>query len=124
MIKSSKIPKSKVFQKLIIYKLKPCSLNPTTSSSMNPALQNQKTISREVISIDRSLSTATNRPRRIANEQVEKNCRYLGTLNLDNLKRDASLGSYKVTVLLVGIACSVCCCLPGDTTVVLPYPGF
>jgi hypothetical protein len=84
----------------MMYKLKPCSLNPTISSSINPALQSQKTISSGVISMDLLASTATNKTSRIAKEQVEKNCRYRGTLNLDSLNREASLGSYKVTVLL------------------------
>lgn len=83
-----------------MYREKPCSLNPTTSSNINPALQNQNTISNGVISGERSLSTARKRPKRIANEQVEKNCRYRGTRNRDNLNSEASLGSYMVTDLL------------------------
>ena len=41
------------------------------------------------------MRTAKYRPSKTANEHVERNWRYRGTLNLESLKRDASRGSYK-----------------------------
>jgi len=37
----------------------------------------------------------------IANDKVEKTCRYLGTRNLESLNKEAFLGLYKVTERLI-----------------------
>src|SRR3569833_1185560 len=94
---SSKIPRSNMFQKLMMYRENPCSLKPTSSSSMKPALQNQKIRSSVVIRLDLWMRTAKNKPINMASEHVERNWRYRGTLNLDSLKSDAFLGSYSAT---------------------------
>ena len=70
---------SNAFQKESMYSEKPCSLKPTTSSSMKPALHSQNSSSRPVICRlcwrSRRLSTARNRPSRMASETVDKKLR-------------------------------------------------
>ncbi|KAH0389259.1 hypothetical protein KCU92_g56, partial [Aureobasidium melanogenum] len=62
------------YQDTIEAEPKPCSEKPTSSSSMYPALQNQKMISSGVISVERSTKTAKNNPSMMAKERVEKSC--------------------------------------------------
>src|SRR5258708_6846007 len=95
---------SKEFQTLRIYRLKPWSEKPTTSSRRYPALQNQNINSRGVISMDRSARTARKSPSMMTYEMEEKSCLYRGTLSLESLKREALDGSYRVTDLLAKVS--------------------
>ena len=68
-------------------------MNPTSSSSMKPALQNQNTSSRVVIRADLRDKTAMNSPIRMPRDNVERKNLYRGTRRRESLNKEAWRGS-------------------------------